>query len=238
MSSLERAIKSSAIPVRESSGMVVIDRSNFASRKRGRIASVSSATKEFPDFASLVKADSSPSAEADFWREKYETLRALQEESQQELEKELEVSQQKEKKLEQMIVLLKKKGESTNVNGKADKENNIVGNANTGNSLTGNNDVELQRLQTLVKFYERMTAMTIVADKSNAKKMNCTVKNKIQRKLIKFSVEESEDGSVNYTPVANSDFLPEYLQNEISFEVNMAPVVMGDVLSNLYDEGQ
>lgn len=86
----------------------------------------------------------------------------------------------------------------------------------------------------------------------------CTIKNAVQKRATRFSLVtvldeediirhrkkkrdsgEDADGdspSITYTPRANPELLPEYLQNVLSFEPDMAPVLMSDALGGIYGD--
>ncbi len=88
----------------------------------------------------------------------------------------------------------------------------------------------------------------------------CTVKNAVQKRATRFSLvsvldeediirrrrkkrDSGEDAtddspSITYTPKANADLLPEYLQNVLSFEPDMAPILLSDALSAVYNEDE
>lgn len=109
-------------------------------------------------------------------------------------------------------------------------------------------------------FMEWFTSMTIKrGEDENAggrDEFVCTVKNAVQKKATRFSLsllleeedlirnrkkqkdtgesETEDESSITYTPRANAELLPEYLQNVLSFEPDMAPVLLADVLSVLY----
>ena len=69
----------------------------------------------------------------------------------------------------------------------------------------------------------------------------CTVKNRSMQRVTKFKITEREgeqNENMEFKPLANADFLPEYLRAHINFEAEMAPVILGDVLQNIFTEDE
>ena len=112
-------------------------------------------------------------------------------------------------------------------------------------------------------FMEWFTGMSIKREEKKGvdgkEEFVCTVKNAVQKKAVRFTLSmlldeedlirqrkrrkdtgeseaDDEVSAITYTPRANADMLPEYLQSVISFEPDMAPVLLSDVLGALYEE--
>ena len=110
-------------------------------------------------------------------------------------------------------------------------------------------------------FMEWFTGMTIKREEEvgadGREEFVCTVKNAVQKKATRFSLSllldeedlirqrkkmkdlgegeaDEETSTITYTPRANAEMLQEYLQNVLSFEPDMAPVLLSDVLGVLY----
>ena len=87
----------------------------------------------------------------------------------------------------------------------------------------------------------------------------CTVKNSVQKRAVRFALSmlldeedlirqrkkrkdtgesevDEEISAITYTPRANVEMLPDYLQSVLSFEPDMAPVLLSDVLGALYED--
>lgn len=227
MISLEDAINAAKCAVDEGDSLV-IDRTKFASRKRGRI-SVVSRGKDRLD----VKEDNKEeeiASEVAFWREKYESLRLVKFGAEEELEAQLELMTEREGKLEKYSTLLEQKIEIMN----------------ESNPLQSRDDlnVKLDGYRKKLLFFETMTSMTVKCEDND--EYICTVKNKLKKVATRFkivlndcdetTVLSAEAPDLQYAPIANATLLPEYLQSEISFEANMAPVLIGDILQALYDD--
>ena len=229
MTTLEEAIKAAKIAVEDFDKVVMIDRSQFASRKRGRIAVITKSKDLLggsPSGGPLEEIDSN--SEANFWREKYEKLREEKSNAEEELEHQLEITTEREQKLDKYAKLLEKKVEQ------------LVGSVSAVSSST---DIP-ETLRKKAAFYEIMTSMSVNVQDDGG--YICTVRNTVKKSATRFKIElkeesddaraEGSDQEVNYTPMANPAILPEYLQSEISCGAKMLPVIMGDVLQLLYEE--
>ena len=51
-------------------------------------------------------------------------------------------------------------------------------------------------------------------------------------------IRDDQNTVCKYVPMVNEKILPEYLQHSIDCEPSMAPVILSDVLHNLYNEKQ
>ena len=110
--------------------------------------------------------------------------------------------------------------------------------------LSGEIDQKLDGYRKKLSFYEALTSMTIKCEDNE--EYVCTVKNKLKRIATRFKIilpgdldEKDSSNSpvdIQYLPIANANLLPEYLQSEISFQENIAPVLLGDILHSLYNE--
>ena len=112
-------------------------------------------------------------------------------------------------------------------------------------STTNSNEnavyAKLESQRKVLRMYEIMTAMTVVESDKRDGVMLCTAKNHMRRILTRFSIEmpSAEDGEqteVQYAPLANINLLPDYLQNKITCEKPMVPVMLGDILQSLFEE--
>lgn len=227
MASLEDAILAAKCAV-DDGDTLVIDRTKFASRKRGRI-SVITRGKDRLDVTNESR-DEEVSREITFWREKYESLRMVRMGAEEELEAQLELMTEREGKLERYAELLEKKIEILNERNPSQPKDDL--------------SEKLDGYRKKLCFFETMTSMTVKCEENES--YICTVKNKLKKVAVRFKVVMSDDTTkdaadnteqdVQYTPLANANLLPEYLQSEISFETNMAPVLTGDILQSLYEE--
>ena len=227
MSSLEDAIVAAKCEVDEGDALV-IDRTKFASRKRGRISVITrgSDTLNVKDESKDVEI----SAEVAFWREKYESLRLVKSGAEEELEEQLQLVTEREGKLEKYANLLEQKIEILKDHIPLQSKDDL--------------NEKLNGYRKKLCFFETMTSMTVKCDDSEI--YICTIKNRLRKTATRFQIvlndgDEktvllSETPDINYAPIANSNLLPEYLQSEISFESDMAPVLMGDILQSLYED--
>ena len=207
---------------------LIINRSNFASRKRGRISVLSRGRDRLEVNDDNMQCE--VAKEVAFWREKYESLRSVNTTADGEFEAQLELMTEREGKLEKYVKLLESKIDLL-------LERNHEG---SGVDL----EEKLDGYRRKISFFETMTSMTVKCDEKE--EYVCTIKNKVKKIATRFRIKltgendvvtpASTADDVRYTPMANSNLLPEYLQSEISFETNMAPVLMGDILQSLYDD--
>jgi hypothetical protein len=105
---------------------------------------------------------------------------------------------------------------------------------------------QVEKYKKLVAFYEAATSMVVKAD--GDKDYVCTVKNKRKRTATRFVITmnsgageaadkvESDEPNIDFVPKANVTMLPEYARAHLAFEPNMFPVLMGDILQELYRE--
>ena len=227
MASLEDAITVAKCAVDEGDTLI-IDRTKFASRKRGRISVISRGKERMS-----IKDESlheEVSGEVTFWRDKYETLKLVKSSAEKELETQLELMTEREAKLEIYAKLLEQKIEIMKECGHQQPRGDL-------------ND-KLDGYRKKLSFFEMMTSMTVKCDENC--EYVCTVKNKLKKTATRFKIVTSDESDesvltttvtdVQYAPIANADLLPEYLQSEISFEIAMAPVLLGDILQSLYED--
>ena len=228
--SLEEAIKAAKCVVDEGD-MFVIDKTKFASRKRGRIASISRGNERIEardDDDDLC--EDAPKQEIKHWFEKYEQICQDLKES----ENELENMTKKTANYSALVKLLERKIEQLSEKG--------------GSSSGTVTDEELHHKLKMLRrkeiFYESMTAMSVNCDNMNDEYM-CTVSNGRDGLTARFKLQYKEaelvggiihSSDVQYEPLGNLSQLPEYLQSELSFEPKMLPVVMADVLNELYKD--
>lgn len=213
---LEKAIKASKVGVTTTENAVVIDRVKYASRKRGKLSTISSCNSVTE--GDLESNENESNSDVQFWRDKYDQLYGQKTEAEIDLEKQLRLSREQVKSQQECIKLLEKKVHVLEGNNSSSKNENA-----------------------LIEFYEKMTSMEVAAAKDNSGNdcFTCTLKNQLKRTVTRFLIHlaTNSDGEsvLQFEPKANVAMLPSYLQNNISCEVNMAPVVMGDILQNLYD---
>ena len=227
MFSLEDAIVAAKCEVDEGDALV-IDRTKFASRKRGRISAITRG-KDRLDIKD-VSIEMETSTQVAFWREKYESLRLVKSGAEEELESQLELVTEREGKLEKYANLLEQKIDLL-------KETNHLQSKDDLNE-------KLDGYRKKLCLFETMTSMTIKCEDNDT--YICTVKNRLKKVAARFQIAlndhdektvlSSETPDIHYAPIANANLLPEYLHSEISFESDMAPVLMGDILQSLYED--
>jgi hypothetical protein len=124
--------------------------------------------------------------------------------------------------------------------------NQKISNLERGGAKMSNeeNSKEIKELETIVSnhrhlldFYEMLTGV-VARPSSNSDGMVCTLKNTMERKATRFTLSEAENGELDFTPEANIDMLPDFLQSEIQFAKEMAPAMLANALSHLYDNGE
>jgi hypothetical protein len=221
MSNLEHAMKKARLPVTEEGDSIIIDRSVFASHRGGKMCEVSL----YETLADGSKGSGQGqgqgqglSEEARHWKKKYESLKEELDKEEEELESEMEVTAERTEKLHELARLLERKVELMT---------NPLSDAVKG--------CNLETQKRILDMYETLTAMTVVETDSV---FVCTVKNKERRLVTRFSIQlpEEDDSEVIYTPMANIDLLPENLQSKISCAPSMLPVILREILVNLFEE--
>jgi len=244
---LEKAIvleeSANRMTVVENAREIILDRTLFASRKRGRVASLSTSKERLPLEAWKSSSTSARggggggggelSAEAKFWKEKYEILKRERSEEEEDIEHSCEVTAEREAKLWALSRLLERKVDVMLLAGGGDDSEELF------------SKLEMQRK--LLRFYELMTSMSVKQGGEQVEGFICTVKNKIQRTCTRFSISREQDRtsssrlikkdeSLLFAPLANLELLPEYLRTAITCEEDMGPVMLGEILQLMYED--
>lgn len=170
--------------------------------------------------------------DAAFWKEKYDSLDKNISEQVDILNRKVSILEDKESKMINYIKLLEQKHGVS--------ESCIPSLLESTHSVA--DEAKVLKLKNELKCLKLLTGASI--DLTEKNKMICTVRNREMKKLVKFQLTSKLDDISQYTPkdeiiyqpIANSDSLPEYLQGEVAFGSNLAPAMMGDVLTCLYDE--
>ena len=176
--------------------------------------------------------DNKITPDASFWKEKYESLDKNISEQVDILNSKVNILQDKESKMLNYIKLLEQKN---NINDSA-----IPTLLSSFTSVA--DESKMLKLRNEVKCFKLLTGVSMDTNIDN--KVICTVRNREKKRLVKFELSSELDDISQYTtkdeltykPVANSDSLPEYLQGEVAFGSTLAPAMMGDILTCLYDE--
>lgn len=226
---LERAIHQKSIQSGEHGD--ARERLLFESRKRGRIATITSS------FSDQIESDGQfDEAEGDalYWKLKYQKLE--QECSKNTstiavLKHNLSDSSERCAKLEECINLMDQKTIELQI--QLDQENKK--NSNRQPSIDKN---AADKSKKTIELFEFLTSMKVEMPSLDQNEFVCTLKNKLLKKATKFILKKgvTEDDDVEFIPLANSDMLPADFRAHIAFEPNMAPVLMGDILQNLYED--
>lgn len=192
-------------------GRVSTDPEQYSSRKKGRLSAISSG-QEVED---LTVDDEH--TDTNFWRKKHDAVFQEHERVKSELEAQLSISGEREAQLEKLTTMLETKVKSL-------EERNARNAASSS----------------LLDFFEKMTSMQVKLGDGGAstgpQSFVCTVRNAVKRQATRFRIENTASNEVSFLPMANLEMLPEYLRAHISFEPDMCPVVMGDILQNLYED--
>ena len=227
--SLESMILSARLKVAEDEQAMVIDRNQYASRKRGRICTVTNSTEVIDTNALRQEHDDDVNVEASFWQQKYESLVSERIEAEKDFERQLGLVNDIIERKDAYIKLLEKK---------TSLENSSKGKEN----VNDNDKDDLKLKSRLVTFYEKVTGMSVKFnddDRGEYSNYTCTIKNKQRRVASRFVIavdDKAKSLNFKYTPGANIHVLPEYLHNTIEFESGMAPVLLGDVLNSMFED--
>ena len=243
MASLAESIKLAKVAVVDGD-QIIIDRTILESRKRKLKSSVpeNDEPQQKSNTTSRVSTSSSTGGpkgssgahnnDSIDWKEKYLALRNEKMEEIDDILLKIELSSQREKKIEQYANLLEKKVELLS---------NKLATASSSSSDIADSSKVSNNAEDIIRFFELMTSMIVKRDEENPHYFVCTVQNLVNRTATKFAIDTKDrekNSDVRFTPIANSNLLPEYLRGEISFEPNMAPVLTGDVLQALYADPQ
>ena len=118
-----------------------------------------------------------------------------------------------------------------------------TGHNNNNNNNEQNDTVQLGYFKSVAKAYEDLTGVLVVMEnweEGAVGGLQCTAENKETKKKVHFGleldndVEEGEDLEWDYTPGANAEVLPKYLQEEISFPASAAPKFVTRLVDALY----
>lgn len=187
---------------------IVIDRSKQTSRKRNR---------EKEETEVTAKSRSGKIEDIEFWKQKYFEVKKLRDEAEEDLEQQIVLSKEREAVHENYSKLLLKKINDSDQKHLVSKKN-----------FKDNEALENSELQKLLTFYELLTSTSIRIEDDG--KFVCTVKNKVTRNATRFTIEGTNAHDLDYVPKANITLLPPYLKSSISFERNMAPVLLADII--------
>ena len=92
---------------------------------------------------------------------------------------------------------------------------------------------ELKKSQEKLQFYELITGMAV--ESTSDKKFQCTIKHDNQPEDTTFIIGTSAD-EMTYEVTGNAQALPEYMQNNLSFEKSLTPVILADALHAIFVE--
>lgn len=247
--SLEDAMKKEKkrLSISDKDGEIVLERTSFASRKRGRVCTVTSGSAPLSLETMLDAHGKSPSAETKFWREKFEQLQRERFEEEEDLERLLEVTLEKEVKLMAYAKLLEQKIDLLLV-GEVEGASSSSSGTSTAVARDSSECTDLyakiDQQRKLLRFYELMTSMTVRTDDET--EFVCTLKNKVKRLVTRFVVKSGGDDAnptvkdinscenMQFVPRANVELLPEYLHGRVEFPSDSAPVMLGDTLQALF----
>jgi len=193
--------------------------------------------------------------EAIYWRKRFEELKASTAGSNinpaiTELNRDLEEAQKREDNAEQFCRDLEKKIErlqSPSTSRRALQEVLVE---------------SVEERRQMLEFMEWLTSMSVKHNviEGGQEEFICTAKNPREKKVTRFSIvpeltevgeilhagekiDTDNDGDVSkqkrmmrYEPKANIEELPDYLRQAIKFDMDMAPVLLLDVLNAMYGE--
>lgn len=215
-------MKKARLSISEKDESIVIDRSVFASRHKGKLCEVTldRGDGEGGGIGGVLQATANMkdlSPEAQYWRQKYMNLKRELREEEEDVEHLVELTAEREARLQELSKLLERKLD-------------LLMSAPGAASLVPEATAKLDKQRRLLRFYEQMTGLTLQEEEGGFK---CTVRNKVKRLVTRFRVTEDGDEAC-YLPLANAGLLPDYLRAEIRCEKPMLSVMLADVLQSLY----
>ena len=75
--------------------------------------------------------------------------------------------------------------------------------------------------------YEAVTSIHI---KASGDEFVCTSRNEIKKRVSRFKLERSDPNLIKFTPTANAELFPEYLQQTIEIAASHCPLLLTDIL--------
>lgn len=176
--------------------------------------------------------DEEPSSEAVFWKSKFEEVQRLRLEAEEDIKNTTRIHKEREDCLENYVKLLQQKINNLEKGGAK------LSSSNTNEANKEYKELEnvVQNQKNLLEFYELLTGASIrQSSQSKDGTMVCTLKNTLERKATRFTLSPASNGELDFTPEANIEMLPDFLQGEIQFAKEMAPAMFANALSQLYD---
>eukprot|EP01041_Mallomonas_annulata_P005124 gene5124-10247_t len=225
---LEEAINIAKLDSDDKENMIVIDRTKYLSRKGGRCCSVTRGDQEIKNNFTCEKRYSNVGEDDDLtWKSRFMQMKQLHFESEKDLENTLILNAERESEFRKYMNVLEEKNEYLE---SLVKIKELDSNPSVEN--------EVLKMKRALKFYEVLTSVSLKADEDQ--NMVCTMKNKINKRVTRFVITNPDDNidsmELDYRPIANVELFPEYLHNHITFNPNMAPILLGDILQAVYAE--
>ncbi len=190
----------------------------YASRKNGDECLVTTDDAEmFPE----QDLEEDLEGEAHIWKQRYDQMAELFLAAQKDFEEYKAANAEKEKASLKYLRAMEKKLEGMSNNSKV----------NTVEAP----DQDLEPLKAKIHFYELLTGAKLdVKDDITA---TCTVRNTQKKLITRFDIiadPNSED--IQFEPTGNVHLLPEFMQTNLSFDAQYAPVVLSHVVNGLYED--
>ena len=225
---------------------IIIDRSAYASRRNGRLASITSSMERSDNDDTGAAGTEAMTIEAKYWRNLYMTLKQENNDDVHDVDNLLQLTLDREAQLQAYARLLEHKIDTI-----------IAPLQDSTASVELSKKIETQRK--LLRFYETMTSLSVKrrpgTDSGNAdlddSVYECKLNNSLNRSTAAFSlqlqevaghikgalskVRDDQNTICKYSPMNNEKVLPTYLQKSIDCEPSMAPVILSDVLHSLYN---
>jgi hypothetical protein len=209
-------------------GTLIIEKARVASRKRDRICTVSASVDDTDALCNrLCDGPDEPDErdmEAKFWKEKFVRLNEQRSREYIELSHRLGLTSEREKKLEEHAKVLMSKLKLT--------EKRLSHPSHQADTTYP----ECHR-QKLMEIFQHLTSITVESEEliDGYEIYTCSITNARLLKTARFQIRLAGKES-HWLPVSNTSLFPAYLKDHISFEEQMLPVILGDVLQNLYEE--
>lgn len=194
------------------------DEENFASRKKGRIATNVSQTNEV-----TVRHKHPDETEAIHWKDKFETIKRESKEKITKLTNDLQKSVDRQDKLERYAFMLEER-----------LGKNEESKSTSGSSLKS--PEKLLEESKVLQFYKTATSMEVKWSPANPTDYVCTITNKKISRGTKVIFKFPDSNTLEYIPKANADMLPEQFRMHLSTEPDAVSVILGEILTNLYND--
>lgn len=103
---------------------------------------------------------------------------------------------------------------------------------------------KIERQRALITLYQQLSSLALSFDPNDTSgtEVICTAVNHIHKRALRFNLQlpqgDGDEGSeeLRYTPVSNTELLPEYMQHSLCFASSHCPLFLVKVLQSLFHQ--